>query len=320
MIDELFRIEVASWESDERELRAVRERVFIDEQKVPEEEEWDDLDPRSIHALAFDTDGKPIATGRLTPEQKIGRMAVLPEWRGKGVGDAILRTLLEQARSMGYPAIALHSQVQAIPFYARAGFVAEGEEFDEAGIAHRVMRLALDARAPSPALAKVLPPAPESRVIDVVTLADAQAVTDELLGAAKHKIWIYTRDLDHLLYDRQSALDQIKRVALSGRGAEVLILCHESGGAVRDGHRLLKLLARLSSYIHLRRPVLDEDRQYPSAFLLNDTGGFYVRTLGSRFEGEAETHAPGRQRTLRNYFEQVWQRAEPDIELRQLSV
>jgi hypothetical protein len=210
--------------------------------------------------------------------------------------------------------------VHAIPFYERAGFVAEGAEFEEAGIPHRVMRMALDPRTQSPQLERVLPPAAESRTIDVETLAQAQAVTDELIAAARHKLWIYTRDLDGLLYDRQSTIDAIKRVALAGRGAEVLILCHDAGTAVRDGHRLLKLLARLSTYIHLRRPVTDDDRQYPSAFLLNDTGGFFLRTLGSRFEGEAETHSPGRQRTLRNYFEQVWQRAEPDIELRQLSV
>jgi predicted GNAT family N-acyltransferase len=320
MIDEPFRIEVASWESDERALAHRAERVFIDEQKVPEDEEWDDLDPRSIHALARDAEGRAIGTGRLTPERKIGRMAVLPEWRGKGVGEAILRTLLEQARGMGYPQIALHAQVHAIPFYERAGFAAEGEVFDEAGIPHRTMRMALDPRAQSPQLGRVLPPASESRTIDVQTLAQAQSVTDELILAAKHKLWIYTRDLDALLYDRQPTLDAIKRVALAGRGAEVLILCHDAGTAVREGHRLLKLLARLSTYIHLRRPVTDEDRQYPSAFLLNDTGGFFHRTLGSRFEGEAETHAPGRQRTLRSYFEQVWQRAEPDIELRQLSV
>lgn len=320
MIDERFRIELASWESDQPALRAVREQVFIVEQKVPEDEEFDDLDPRSVHALAFDAEGRPIATGRLTPEHKIGRMAVLAEWRGKGVGDAILRVLLEQARAMGYPELALHSQVHAIPFYAKHGFVAEGAEFDECGIAHRLMRLSLAPRDMSPALGKKLGAAPESRVVDVETLAQARAITDELIGAARHKLWIYTRDLDRLLYDRNEALDAIKRVALAGRGAQVLILCHEAGDAVRDGHRLLKLAARLSSFIQLRRPVTDEDRQYPSAFLLNDTGGFFLRTLGSRFEGEAETHAPGRQRTLLNYFEQVWNRAEPDIELRQLSV
>lgn len=320
MIDERFRIELASWESDQPALRAVREQVFIVEQKVPEDEEFDDLDPRSVHALAFDAEGRPIATGRLTPEHKIGRMAVLAEWRGKGVGDAILRVLLEQARAMGYPELSLHSQVHAIPFYAKQGFVAEGAEFDECGIAHRVMRLSLAPRDTSPALGKKLGAAPESRVVDVETLAQARAITDELIGAARHKLWIYTRDLDRLLYDRNEALDAIKRVALAGRGAQVLILCHEAGDAVRDGHRLLKLAARLSSFIQLRRPVTDEDRQYPSAFLLNDTGGFFLRTLGSRFEGEAETHSPGRQRTLLNYFEQVWNRAEPDIELRQLSV
>lgn len=138
-----FRVVDADYHADLDRLRAVREPVFVDEQQVPIELEWDELDPLSIHVLAVDEADRPIATGRLTPQHKIGRMAVLAPWRGSGVGAAVLQRLLDRARELGYPAIELHAQVAALAFYARHGFEAFGEEYDEAGIRHRSMRRTL---------------------------------------------------------------------------------------------------------------------------------------------------------------------------------
>ncbi len=138
-----FRVIAADYRRDLERLRAVREPVFIVEQQVPMALEWDELDPLSVHALAVDTENRPIGTGRLTPEHKIGRMAVLADWRGTGVGAALLAHLLDQARRLGYPVIELNAQVGALNFYARHGFVPYGEQFDEAGIRHQAMRLAL---------------------------------------------------------------------------------------------------------------------------------------------------------------------------------
>ena len=108
-----FRIEVVDYAQAQDELRAVREPVFVQEQQVPLEEEWDALDPLCRHVIARDESGQPIGTGRLTPERKIGRMAVLRDWRGKGVGDALLSALMAQAWEMGWPAISLNAQVSA---------------------------------------------------------------------------------------------------------------------------------------------------------------------------------------------------------------
>jgi predicted GNAT family N-acyltransferase len=140
-----FRIVDADYERDVAMLRAIREPVFVQEQNVPLDMEWDELDPLSRHVLALDADGQPIGTGRLTPEQRIGRMAVLPDWRGRGIGEAMLRRLVDIARELGYADIELHAQVSAIGFYERNGFAAYGEEFEEAGIQHRHMRRALQA-------------------------------------------------------------------------------------------------------------------------------------------------------------------------------
>ncbi|MBX3701856.1 MAG: GNAT family N-acetyltransferase, partial [Dokdonella sp.] len=125
MIHEDFHVEMASWERDGAQLRALREQVFVLEQGVAAADELDALDAQSVHVAARGADGSVIGTARLTPARSIGRMAVLREWRGRGVGEAMLRTLVEYARARGWPELDLHAQSHAIGFYERAGFVAE---------------------------------------------------------------------------------------------------------------------------------------------------------------------------------------------------
>lgn len=138
-----FMIRDARWPEDIEALRAVRTTVFIVEQKVSEQEEWDGIDPDCEHVLAFDLHGRPIGTGRLLPDGHIGRMAVLKEFRGHGVGAAMLKRLIERARERGMDTCALNSQTHALGFYSRFGFEAHGNEFLDAGIPHRHMTMKL---------------------------------------------------------------------------------------------------------------------------------------------------------------------------------
>jgi predicted GNAT family N-acyltransferase len=138
-----FRVRIADWEREREAMRAIRTPVFIQEQQVPQQIEWDDMDPLCVHALALDADGTPIGTGRLAPDGKIGRMAVLGEWRGKGVGAAILDFLVACARERGIKDCRLHAQRHALEFYLQHGFEVEGEEFMEASIPHVNMRKVL---------------------------------------------------------------------------------------------------------------------------------------------------------------------------------
>lgn len=138
-----FAVRIARWPEDALGIRQVREAVFVVEQRVDAALEWDGLDEACTHALAVAFDGQPIGTGRLAPDGKIGRMAVLREYRGYGVGEAILRCLLEVVRERHMPRCYLHSQTHALGFYARHGFVAHGPEFLEADIPHREMELEL---------------------------------------------------------------------------------------------------------------------------------------------------------------------------------
>jgi predicted GNAT family N-acyltransferase len=313
-----FRVEPADWTTDNDALRAVRDPVFIDEQHVPIEDEIDALDPLSKHVIARDLDDRPIGTGRLSPERLIGRMAVIKEWRGRGVGEALLKALLDQARALGYSTVELHAQSHAIPFYEKFGFETYGDEFDECGILHRMMRIELAPNAPRTFVP--LPPKPEARVLVAEDRDQAVAAIADLLADARYEIAIYSRDLDPALLDAPPIVDAIKRIALSGRRARVRILVQEPRKPLADGHRLIALAQRLPSLIELRTPQEETDRQYASAFLINDRRGYLFRTLASRNEGEGSTYAPGRHAQLREYFDQVWERSVPSEELRQLAI
>jgi predicted GNAT family N-acyltransferase len=143
-VSDTSRIKVIAIESpaDMQRALAIRRRVFIEEQNVPEEIEMDADDQRAFHALAI-LDGNAVGCGRMLEhgdsEVKIGRMAVLPEFRKTGIGAQILGFLIERARALGLRKAILHAQLTAEGFYLNQGFNPVGGVFDEAGIAHRKM-------------------------------------------------------------------------------------------------------------------------------------------------------------------------------------
>ncbi|MFG2216374.1 GNAT family N-acetyltransferase [Streptomyces sp. NPDC048685] len=144
---------------DEQDLVAcflVRKAVFVGEQEVPEEIEYDELDAVALHVVAVAADGSALGTGRLLHGPaaagrtggdpavgSLGRLAVTREARGLGVGGALVRAIEDAARELGLDAVDLHAQTHALGFYERLGYVAYGPEFPDAGIPHRAMRRAL---------------------------------------------------------------------------------------------------------------------------------------------------------------------------------
>jgi len=143
-----FTAENFAWEDPQwEEALRIRNTVFVDEQKVPEDKEVDEKDRTAHHVLIRSAGGVPRATGRLTPENsaggvvRIGRVAVLKESRGTGAGRAVMEHLIAHARQEGCAQIVLDSQVHALPFYERFGFRAAGGTFMEADIPHRRMIL-----------------------------------------------------------------------------------------------------------------------------------------------------------------------------------
>ena len=129
--ERIFHVAEIAWTEGAELLRAVRHRVFVEEQGVPEALEWDGLDPQCRHVLARTAAGVAIGTGRLLPDGHVGRMAVLKDWRRRGVGRALLLELLEIARARGDAVAILHAQTHAIGFYRRAQFTVASPEFME---------------------------------------------------------------------------------------------------------------------------------------------------------------------------------------------
>lgn len=135
-----FFIRQVDWGEARQKLLAVRFEVFVKEQQVPEEMEQDEWDVRCLHFLAEDEDERAIGTARLMPEGRLGRVAVVKNWRRCGVGAALVEQLEQEACRRAMGTLILHSQTWTIPFYQSLGFVTvAGDEFFEAGIPHRLM-------------------------------------------------------------------------------------------------------------------------------------------------------------------------------------
>jgi predicted GNAT family N-acyltransferase len=135
-----YRLTLGDWGAQRKDAQAVRYDVFVIEQRVPVELEWDDMDQQCLHAVVYDERGQALGTGRLLPDGHIGRMAVRNNARGEGIGGAILQALMQHAQQRGDRAVLLNAQTHAESFYRRYGFERDGDEFMEAGIPHIQMR------------------------------------------------------------------------------------------------------------------------------------------------------------------------------------
>lgn len=137
---------IKTWQEAEQEAYFVRKQVFIEEQGVPVDMELDEFDPTSKHALAY-VNSECVGTARLIAlpgnVARIGRMAVLQTYRRQGIGGKLLNALLESCKSQGISQLELHAQLSAVSFYEQFGFIAQGEMYYEACIAHRDMILSI---------------------------------------------------------------------------------------------------------------------------------------------------------------------------------
>ncbi|WP_319004568.1 GNAT family N-acetyltransferase [Methylobacillus caricis] len=136
-----FYIKTADWQTEHTLISAIREYVFIQEQQVPASLEWDGLDETALHLLALTEDGRPIGCVRILSDASIGRMAVIKDWRNKGIGKALLQAAIETCRQNGWLDIHLSAQTHAIPFYEKSGFKIASDEYMDAGIPHKAMKL-----------------------------------------------------------------------------------------------------------------------------------------------------------------------------------
>lgn len=141
----MFRVQSGHWNKLEQDAKFIRKQVFIIEQNIPEEEEWDDQDMISDHFVVYDQD-QPIATARLLQNNSVGRVAVLKAYRGQGIGSMIMLEIIRQAHQQDRKFLQLSSQVHAISFYEKLGFSIQGDAYDECGIPHIKMQLVIETK------------------------------------------------------------------------------------------------------------------------------------------------------------------------------
>ncbi len=135
MLMNKIHVRVADWQKDNADIRRIRDAVFVAEQSVPPELEWDAEDAGALHFLAMEGE-YPIGTARLLPDGEIGRLSVLKDWRGLNVGDALLHFVIAEAEKRDLNVQKLSAQVYATAFYERFGFTVVSDEFLEAGLPH----------------------------------------------------------------------------------------------------------------------------------------------------------------------------------------
>lgn len=314
-----YRIEPADFRTDYEDLRAVREAIGNAAQSLPADMEFDDLDPQCRHVLARDAEHRPIGCARLAPNFTISRLAVLPEWRGQGVGKGLLQNLIEIARHMGATQIAVNTPAELSEFYEKAGFSRSSATSEKAGITHQTLHLDVQPRRIT-ARRCAKSRAASVKAADFDSLEQTATATVQLITPARRKLCIYSRDLEYNLYGRSEIVEALKRFAIQSRDGGIMIIVQDTAAVQSRPHPLLELGQRLPSLIQFRTPVEEDDLQYPSVYLFNDRDGYLFRLLGNRYEGDWSPALPARNRRLAEEFEQVWQRCRPCTEFRALGI
>jgi predicted GNAT family N-acyltransferase len=317
------RIQKYSWQLAPEDIRNIRQKVFVEEQKVPPELEWDATDEIADHFLAVLPDNTPAGVARLFSTLgetgHIGRMAILPEFRGRGIGEALLRHLITESAGQ-YQELKLSAQQHAITFYQRAGFHVCSEPYDDAGIPH------LDMRCLAPALLEKQADSKRSR--PMLLGADAQPwlfdnessmldLMDSIVGQAGQRLWLYDRMLDHDLYDRPRFRELVSGLARRHRLSEIRLLIHDDQPLIKRRHQLIELMRRLPSRIELKLV----NKGYPNddqPFILADREGVVCRHGFARPSGFAGFADSGRVRVLSENFQRMWDAGRTSLELRQL--
>jgi predicted GNAT family N-acyltransferase len=314
-----FRVEPADYRVDFDGLRAVREEVFVIEQNISREVEFDSVDPDCYHFIARDSQHKPIGTARLTPDNKIGRMAVLHNWRNHGVGAALLLAVIEKARKLGSAEVTLNAQTAVLGYYEKFGFSKVGDIFIEANIPHQRMHLTL-----SPISKATRPPQkPRDALVEIAEFTSFEGALSpilQLINKARRKICIYSPDLEHVMYGRKEIVEALKQFAIQRSGGNVLIIVQDTLAVRSQPHPLLDLAQQLPSIFVFRTPVESNDLQYPSAYLINDRDGYLFRQQSDFYRGVWSANLPSRNKQLFEEFDRVWQRCRPCTEFRALGL
>ena len=318
----------APWSQYQKKLSEIRMQVFVEEQKVPIEEELDGLDEQSTHFIALNEIGQHVGCARLIPTGQIGRMAVISTLRESGIGTMLLRAAVVEAQTQGMDKVFLHAQTYAEEFYRKGGFIGLGDRFMDAGIEHTTMEMMLpigfesaETTSRSPSTSPPEPglyfPASEPKQFN--SLIDARSALEQIIRSAQRQVVILNPYLDHEIFAQEEIVESISSLARSAPRTRLRIIVMSSKRMVDRGHPLLELSRRLDEKISLRllyEPITEET----SSFACADESGYW---LLPEFETPKGVSDPGNAVTTKRFlqsFESAWLKSKEDLDLRQLLI
>ena len=325
-----------TWQSHERELRRIRQTVFVDEQRIPEELEFDADDIAAYHVLALNSAGLALGCGRLLDGGLIGRVAVLADARATGLGKKLMTALIEAAQDKELSNIVLHAQEDAQTFYQKLDFIPTGVSFMEAGIKHITMQRVLPIPFNTTGLKK-------SRVVqsdqrpEVLSTTDNHAVArtsnlqefaddvsaveqlHQIIAGARRSLRIYSPTLDHTLFDQPELVELVSDFARSAPGCHVDILLRDSRLIVARGHTLVELGRRLDEKMQIRR-LPDSIKGDKQSWLIADNNALWVQSEPEDYQGWSDRWNPVQAERFAKRYTQFWDRSGADPELRLLRI
>lgn len=300
----MITIEPIDWDSGADALRAIREAVFVAEQGVPPTLEYDGEDPAARHWL-LRVEGAAAGCARMLADGHIGRLALLPDYRGRGLGRRLMQRILDDAAAMGLEGVHLNAQVPALAFYHRLGFESRGPEFDDAGIPHRHMQLKLARRLG----------ASSGRF----AVSDIGTVGLELARQCRRCLRLLSLHLEARWFDRREWAQALSALARRHRNTEIRLLIADSRPLVGTHHALLGLTRRLPSSVLLRRTRI-EPHELRDLFVIADERGLLRWPAREPERAWADFNNRPAAEDAAARFDGLWYRSVDDPELRDLHI
>ena len=318
---------------DGKALRDIRQQVFIEEQRVPEDMEWDSQDESATHFLMF-YQQKPVAVARLLDDGHIGRVAVLRDYRSQGLGAEIMQHVISHAQEMGMQQLNLSAQTHATAFYQKLGFSVCSGEYMDAGITHHDMCWqandqvdgflpGIEFKSPgrfaihNPEPAQLSTPAYNHSSDGLLPVNESDATTQaaKLVDQCRRRLRIYSPERARWLFNRPSFISACERLIARDSKSRIQVLLQTVDNDFLLGHTLLSLAHRFPSLCEIRcqHPELATHKHVQ---LMTDADGFFMLPDNRLREGFIREHTPDQVKRWANQFDELWASSHTDSAIR----
>lgn len=302
----MIEIKQVTWAEEEINLRTLRQIVFIDEQQVPAELEWEVEDQSAYHWL-ITKDQSIIGCGRLLANGKIGRMAILKQHRQQGIGRQLLQTIMAFAKQHGFFELYLNAQTHAQRFYENEGFSSRGETFDEAGIPHITMSKQINRFATL------------GNHTGTLKVTDLQQEICNMAKQATRYIYIVMHELDIELFSNKEFLDILSQHARANRHTEIRLLAENVSPLIESNSPFISLAQRLNSSIKVKEYEL-KNKFKNNNLLMVDNDGIITQNTHDLTKMTANYYNKVSVKAMIEQFNHYWQFAQAPASIKQVTI